>query len=165
MTQLLQRLQGTKVVTPIVFYDRSLLRYRSSPINHHTGPHKTASGSHLSFLSVSLRHVLETICLFSNYPKIFICQLKYQKLGSVGPDSDDKPRGVTPIGAVSRAATGVKMQSNGQGTFWGSVKRSSGVLGPISSIARWPRGVAEILRMRKFAVVKRSRPFLDGQKS
>ena len=42
--------------------------------------------------------------------------------------------GVTPIGAVSRAATGVKMQSNGQGTFWGSVKRSSGVLGPISGI-------------------------------
>ena len=30
--------------------------------------------------------------------------------------------GVTPIGAVSRAAIGVKMQSNGQGTFWGSVK-------------------------------------------
>ena len=28
-------------------------------------------------------------------------------------------RGVTPIGAVSRAMTGVKMQSNGQGTFWG----------------------------------------------
>ena len=56
--------------------------------------------------------------------------------------------GITPIGAVSRAATGVKMQSNGQGTFWGSVKRSSGVLGPISGIARRPRGVAEILRMR-----------------
>ena len=55
---------------------------------------------------------------------------------------------VTPIGAVSRAATGVKMQSNGQGTFGGSVKRSSSVLGPISSIARRPRGVAEILRMR-----------------
>ena len=35
---------------------------------------------------------------------------------------------VTPIGAVSRAATGVKMRSNGQGT-WGSVKRSSSVLG------------------------------------
>ena len=46
--------------------------------------------------------------------------------------------GVTTIGAVSRAATGVKMQSNGQGTFWGSVKRSSGVLGLISSIARRP---------------------------
>ena len=58
------------------------------------------------------------------------------------------PSGVTPIGAVSKAATGVKMQSNGQGTFWGSVKRSSGVLGPISSIARRPRGVAETLRMR-----------------
>ena len=36
-------------------------------------------------------------------------------------------RGVTPIGAVSRAATGVKMRSNVQGTFWGSVKRSSSV--------------------------------------
>ena len=44
--------------------------------------------------------------------------------------------GSTPIGAVSRAATGVKMQLNSQGTFWGSVKRSSGVLGPISSIAK-----------------------------
>ena len=77
---------GIKVVTPIVFYDRSPLRYRSSPINHHTGPRITASSSHLSFLSVSLRHVLETIYLFSNYPKIFICKLKYQKLGSVGPD-------------------------------------------------------------------------------
>ena len=30
---------------------------------------------------------------------------------------------------MSRAATGVKMRSNGQGTFWGSVKRSSSVLG------------------------------------
>ncbi|MCG8621098.1 MAG: hypothetical protein MJE68_03715 [Proteobacteria bacterium] len=49
---------------------------------------------------------------------------------------------------MSRAATGVKMQSNGQGTFWGSVKRSSGVLGPTSGIARRPRGVVEILRMR-----------------
>ena len=35
-----------------------------------------------------------------------------------------------------RAATGVKMQSNSQGTFWGSVKRSSSVLGPISSMAK-----------------------------
>ena len=67
-------------------YDRLPLRYLSSPINHHTGPRITASGSHLSFLSVSLRHVLETIYLFSNYPKIFICKLKYQKLGPVGPD-------------------------------------------------------------------------------
>ena len=55
--------------------------------------------------------------------------------------------GVTPIGAMSRAATGVKMQSKGQGTFWGLVKQSSGVLGPISSIARWPSSMAEILRM------------------
>ena len=40
------------------------------------------------------------------------------------------PQGeVTPIGAVSRAVTGVKMRSNSQGTFWGSVKRSSSVLG------------------------------------
>ena len=59
----------------------------------------------------------------------------------------DYSRGVTPIGAMSRAATGVKMQSNGQGTFWGSVKRTSGVLGPIYSIARLPRGVAEIMHM------------------
>ena len=36
---------------------------------------------------------------------------------------------VTPIGAVFRAVTGVNMWSNGQGTFWGSVKRSSSVLG------------------------------------
>ena len=34
-------------------------------------------------------------------------------------------RGVTPIGAVSTAATGVKMRSSGQGTLEGSVKRSS----------------------------------------
>ena len=46
-------------------------------------------------------------------------QMKYQ-LGQGG---------VTPIGAVSRAATRVKMQSNGQGTFWGLVKQSSTVLG------------------------------------
>ena len=44
--------------------------------------------------------------------------------------------GVTPIGAVSRAATEVKLQSKGQGTFWGSVKRSSGVLGPIKRRGR-----------------------------
>ena len=42
---------------------------------------------------------------------------------------------VTPIGAVSRAATGVKMRSNGQGTFWGLVKRSSSVLGHYRSIS------------------------------
>jgi hypothetical protein len=44
---------------------------------------------------------------------------------------------VTPIGAVSRAATAVKMQSNGQGTSWGSVKRSSGVSGPYL-LHYWP---------------------------
>ena len=54
--------------------------------------------------------------------------------------------GVTTIGTVSRAATGVKTvkalfrdRSNGQAT---------GVLGPISSIARRPRLIAEILCMR-----------------
>ena len=75
---------------------------------------------------------------------------------------------------MSRAATGVKMQSNGQGTFGGSVKWSSDVLDPISgiNIARRPRGVACACAVsrwstgqgQKFAVVKRSRPFLDGQK-
>ena len=34
--------------------------------------------------------------------------------------------GITPIGAVSRAATGMKMQSNGQGTSWGLVMRCPG---------------------------------------
>ena len=58
-----------------------------------------------------------------------------------------KQGGVTPIGTVSSAATRVKTQSNCQGTFGGSVKQSSGVLGPISSIATWPRGVDEILHM------------------
>ena len=66
-------------------------------------------------------------------------------------------RGVTPIGAVSRAVTGVKMQSNGQGTFWRSVKQSSGVLGPIASIAGQPSGVAEILRMRSYSMVNGAR--------
>ena len=65
--------------------------------------------------------------------------------------------GITPIGAVSRAATGVKMQSNGQGTFGGLVKQSSGVLGPISSIARRPRGVVKILRMRSQSMINGSR--------
>ena len=54
--------------------------------------------------------------------------------------------GVTPIGGVSRAATTVKMQSNGQGTSWGLVKQSRGVLGPIFSIG-WSRGMAKILHM------------------
>ena len=61
-------------------------------------------------------------------------------------------RGVTPIGAVSRAPTGVKMQwdrSNGQAV--------SGVLGPISSIARWPRGMVKILCMCNWSVVNGSR--------
>ena len=51
--------------------------------------------------------------------------------------------GVTPIGAVSRAATGVKMRSNSQGTFWGSVKRSSGVLGHHLRHCWQSRGVAD----------------------
>ena len=79
---------GTKVVTPIAFYYRSPLRYRSSPINHHTGPRITASGSHLSFLSICFSRACawNRIYLFSNYPKIFICKFKYQKLVSVRPD-------------------------------------------------------------------------------
>ena len=51
--------------------------------------------------------------------------------------------GVTPIGAVSRAATTVKMQSNGQGTFWGSVKWSSSVLGHYLRHYWRSRGVAD----------------------
>ena len=39
--------------------------------------------------------------------------------------------GVTHIGAVYIAATGVKMWSNGQDTFWEVVKRSSSIPGPI----------------------------------
>ena len=84
-------------------------------------------------------------------------------------------RGVTPIDAVSRAATVVKMQSKGQGTFWGLVKWSSVVLGPMSSTAgnqeAWPSLCACAVNRwstgqgQKLAVVKRSRPFLDGQKS
>ena len=52
--------------------------------------------------------------------------------------------GVTPIGAVSRTATAVKMQSKGQGTFWGLVKQCSG-----ANVQHcWQsRGVAEPLRM------------------
>ena len=40
--------------------------------------------------------------------------------------------GVTHIGAVYIAATGVKMWSNGQDTFLGVVKRSSSIPGPIT---------------------------------
>ena len=80
--------------------------------------------------------------------------------------------GVIHIGAVSRAATGVKMQSNSQGTFWGSVKRSSSVLGALSAVL-----LAIKRRVRSFAhaqlsmvkgqsgVVKRLRSLFDGQKS
>ena len=39
--------------------------------------------------------------------------------------------GVTHIGAVYIAVTGVKMWSNGQDTFLGVVKRSSSIPGPI----------------------------------
>ena len=81
--------------------------------------------------------------------------------------------GVTPIGAVSWAATGV---TNGQDTFWGLVKRSSGVLGPISNIDRRPRGVAKILHMQLVDGQRvkgknspwssgQAGPLLDGQKS
>ena len=47
---------------------------------------------------------------------------------------------VTPIGAVSRAATGVKMRSNGQGTFWGSVIASSPGLPMFFSVTREKSG-------------------------
>ncbi len=56
--------------------------------------------------------------------------------------------GVTPIGAVSRAATGIKMRSNGQGTFWGSVKRSSSVLGTIKGTTGDQEAWPILLRMR-----------------
>ncbi len=42
---------------------------------------------------------------------------------------------VTPTALCPTATTAVKMQSKGQGTIWGSVKRSSDVLVPISSTA------------------------------
>ena len=90
-------------------------------------------------------------------------------------DVDVHQGGVTPIGAVSRAATGVKMRSNGQGTFWGSVKRSSSVLGHYLRHYCRSRGVADPFAhaqlidgqgsRAKSGVVKRSRPFFDGQKS
>ena len=34
--------------------------------------------------------------------------------------------GVTPIGAVSRVATGVKMQSNSQAVYWGTIYGTTG---------------------------------------
>ena len=63
---------------------------------------------------------------------------------------------VTPIGAMSRAVTGVKMQSNGQGTFWGLVKRSSSVLGHYLRHYWRSRGVVD-----PFAHVQ----LIDGQGS
>ena len=80
---------------------------------------------------------------------------------------------VTPIGAVSRAATGVKMRSNDQGTFWGLVKRSSSVLGHYLRRYWRSRGVvdpfahAQLVKGQgqKSGVVKRLRSFFDGQKS
>ena len=80
---------------------------------------------------------------------------------------------VTPIGAVSRAATGVKMRSNGQGTFWGSVKWSNSVLGHYlwhyCDQEAWLILFAHAQLIdgqgQKSGVVKRLRPFFDGQKS
>ena len=82
-------------------------------------------------------------------------------------------RGVTPIGAVSRAATEVKIQSNSQGT-WGSVKWYSGPYLQHSYIDgqdAW----RDFLCMRSSSMVNGSRAkirrgqavkaFLEGQKS
>ena len=60
---------------------------------------------------------------------IILYTCNYYFISVAGGQNAIATRGVTPIGAVSRAATGVKMQSNSQGTFWGSVKRSSSMLG------------------------------------
>ena len=84
--------------------------------------------------------------------------------------STNQGGGVTPIGAVSRAMTAVKMQWKGHGTSWGLVKRCSG---PHLQHCWWPRGVTEILHMpvinqwsmgqgRKLIVVKQSRLFFSG---
>ena len=75
------------------------------------------------------------------------------------------------IGAVSRAVTGVKMQSNGQSTFWGLVKRSSTVLGHYRS--NYLATKRRLLHMRSKSMAKGqgqksgklSRPFFNGQKS
>ena len=55
--------------------------------------------------------------------------------------------GITPIGAVSGAATVVKMQSNGQGTSWGLVKRLRGVLGTLTlgTILSFPTDMPETI--------------------
>ena len=78
----------------------------------------------------------------------------------------------SPIGAVSRAATGVKMRSNGQGTFWGSVKQCAGHYIYLRHYWRSRGGAdsfahAQLIdgQGQKSGVVKRSRPFFDGQKS
>ena len=76
------------------------------------------------------------------------------------------------MGAVSRAVTAVKMQSKGQGTFLGSVKQSRSVQGLMSiqqllvikrhgtcAVNQWSMGQGQ-----KFAMVKRSRPYLGSQK-
>ena len=55
--------------------------------------------------------------------------------------------GSTLIGGMSRAATVVKMKSNSQGTFWGSVKLSSNVLGHYIYSTVGDPGVADCLRM------------------
>ena len=62
---------------------------------------------------------------------LHVCRSNFELATESESEEGESQGGVTPIGAVSRAATGVKMRSNGQGTFWGSVKRSSSVLGTI----------------------------------
>ena len=75
------------------------------------------------------------------------------------------------IGAVFRAATRVKMQSNGQGTYWELVKRSSNVLGHYLQYYWQSRGMAECLHMRsskdqwqKFCVIEQSGYFSTVKK-
>ena len=49
-------------------------------------------------------------------------------MGVSGPLMIHQRGGGAPLGAVFRAATVVKMQSNSQGTFWGSVEWKSSAL-------------------------------------
>ena len=66
-------------------------------------------------------------CLFTQLAVCFSIEILYTAVTLLTLQG-----GVTPMGAMSRAATAVKMQSKGQGTFWGSVKRSSSVQGLMS---------------------------------
>ena len=61
-------------------------------------------------------------------------------------------KGVTPISAVSRAANRGQDAVKGSRHFWGLVKRSSGVLGPMSSTAS-NQEMAEPLHMCSWSMV------------